>query len=346
MSRLPDPTPRRTSRSTALLTALAAVLVGLLGPAAGTAAAAEDDTVSWAITPATADGPDGRVSLRHVVEPGASVSDAVAVTNLGAAAADFEVVTGDGRLGEGGAFDIAEGTPEAGGSWVRVDGTDGGVLRLEPGETRVLPVTVTVPAEATPGDHPAGIVVARSSGDGSVRVTHRIGVRLHLQVAGDLRPALEVADVRTTFDASLVPFAPGDVEVRYEIRNTGNVRLGAASAIDALGLRGDDAADAAAQVDELLPGDTVAVTVTRSAWPVVRLSGDVEVQGRVVGEDTVSPGGPATASFGVWAVSWTGLLVLLVLAGGVVVAVRRRSTRRDDADSSTPADREPVGADA
>ena len=52
----------------------------------------------------------------------------------------------------------------------------------------MLPISVAVPDDAVPGDHPAGIVVALSKEGDGVTVTHRVGVRLHLQVTGEITP--------------------------------------------------------------------------------------------------------------------------------------------------------------
>src|SRR5690606_31890268 len=171
------------------------------GPAVP-AATAPDSTVEWSVAPADAAGEDGRIPLRHVVDPGATIADNIAITNHGSAASTFTVQAGDGVVGANGAFDIAEGTAEGSGAWIRIDGLDAGALTLAAGETRVLPVTVAVPANATPGDHPAGIVVGVSKGEDGVTVTHRIGVRVHLQVAGELAASLAVTDTHATFAPS------------------------------------------------------------------------------------------------------------------------------------------------
>src|SRR5690606_20539605 len=121
----------------------------------------------------------------------------------------FDVLPGDGIVGSNGAFDVAAGDPADSGAWIDVGGLTDGTVEVDAGETRVLPVTVRVPADATPGDHPAGIVVAVASEADGVSVKQRIGVRLHLQVSGELAAGLELVDVDRSFTPSLVPFAPG-----------------------------------------------------------------------------------------------------------------------------------------
>lgn len=325
------PSRRRRLIGPVLAAAALAATLGTVAPSAahGAVRALPPATVAeagvrWSVAPADDDGPDGRVSLRHVLDPGASVSDAIAVTNLGSGPAEFSVTAGDGVVSPDGAFDVADGEPVRSGSWVAVDGLDDGRLALDGGETRVLPVHVRVPAEATPGDHPAGVVVGLSEDAGGVTVTHRIGVRLHLQVAGDLAPALEVRGMTTTFTPSWVPFAPGTLRVGYEVANTGNTRLGAATRVGATAPLGLATTGGADDIDELLPGDTAVRVLELRAWPLMALSGDVSVAALTVGDDQLALPQAVGTAFSLAAVSWTGVAVLALL---VVLAVLRHRAR-------------------
>ncbi len=115
-----------------------------------------------------------------------------------------------------------------------------------------------MPADATPGDHPAGVVAApaRAEGDGSaVAFDTRVGARLHLRVAGDLAPALALTDLRATYEPSWNPFAPGALRVEYSLANEGNVRLGADTQAGVAGLFGWNASEVVAPAQrEVLPG--------------------------------------------------------------------------------------------
>ncbi|GAA1724487.1 hypothetical protein [Aeromicrobium alkaliterrae] len=302
------------TRTTSTALALLLALVGV-----GWSAAPSHADTEWSVGPATAAGPDQRISLRHVVDPGASVQDHVAVTNLGSEAATFTVVAGDGLLGDNGAFDIAPGEPVDSGDWITIDGLAAdGTVAVAAGETRVLPVTVTVPADAVPGDHPAGIAVALSAGGDDLTVTHRVGVRLHLQVAGEIEPALTVDVTETDYRSSWIPFGPGTLTVRYEIENTGNTRVGAGTRVEAAGLLGVGGSEELVTVDELLPGDTTTGVVELDAWPVMVLSGKVETAGLVVGEDQITAPGATTADFRSPAIPWTGLLLVALVVAAVV----------------------------
>lgn len=321
----------------ALSTAVAPsdALLGFAAPAAPAAAtpapgdAAPDDAAApgarWAVGPADAAGRDARISLRHVVDPGAAASDHIAVSNLGGEDATYAVSVGDGRVGVDGAFDIAPGTPVDSGAWIRVGGLTDGRVAVPAGGTVVLPVTITVPADAVPGDHPAGIVVALSQRQDGITVTSRTGVRVHLQVAGEIAAALAVTGVDAVFTPSWIPFAPGRLRIAYQLENTGNVRLGAQSDLTATGPWGAAAvASTPTVVDELLPGDAASVVVETDVWPLGVAFGAVDVAPLVVGADAVTSPAPIHATVQTLAVSWTGLVALLVVAALIVGLLRRR----------------------
>lgn len=314
------------------VSAAAAVSSSAAAPASAAAA-------QWSVAPANADGPDGRISLRHTIDPGGSATDAIAVTNLGPEPATYTVAAGDGVVGDDGAFDIAAGVPEDSGAWITVEGAPDGTVAVAPGETRVLPLRIDVPADVVPGDHPAGIVVGVSSADDGVTVTNRIGVRVHLQVAGDIVPALGVGEVSTTFSPSWIPFAPGTLRVETVVTNTGNVRLGALAAVEGPGIT---SASLAGDAAELLPGDSTTVVTETSAWPILALFGSTQVRPVALGDDAITAPAPVDADFVAAAPSWTGLALLVLLAGAVTALVLRRRRRRP----ATPDATEPETVDA
>ncbi|MEX0152309.1 hypothetical protein [Microbacterium sp. LMI1-1-1.1] len=308
-------------------------------PGSAAVAPASAAAAQWSVAPANADGPDGRISLRHTIDPGGSATDAIAVTNLGTEPATYTVAAGDGVVGDDGAFDIAAGAPEDSGAWITLEGAPDGTVAVAPGETRVLPLRIDVPADVTPGDHPAGVVVGVSTADDGVTVTNRIGVRVHLQVAGDIVPALGVGEVSTTFSPSWIPFAPGILRVETVVTNTGNVRLGALAAISGPGIT---SASLTGDATELLPGDSATVVTETSAWPILALFGSTQVRPVALGDDAITSPAPVDADFVAAAPSWTGLALLVLLAGAVTALVLRRRRRRP----ATPDATEPETVDA
>ncbi|QGQ18230.1 hypothetical protein GC089_01770 [Cellulomonas sp. JZ18] len=307
--------------------------------------APEAATTTWSLVPASAEGPDGRVSLRHELDPGAQVTEHLALTNHTDAPQTFALAAGDGVVTPAGDFDLPPtGTaPRAAGAWLDVPAT----VEVGPGATVVVPVTLTVPADARPGDHPAGVVASLATpvgaDDARVVLDSRVGVRLHLRVTGDIAAALAVTDVATRYVPSWNPFAPGAVEVSYVLQNTGDVRLGADATVAVDPWLGASASTAGDPVREVLPGGSVARSVVvPGVWPVLRAGVDVSAEPAVVGEDVV-PVAPsaAAASASVWTPPYAQaalLLVALALVLGVRTARRRAGARVEQAVARARAD--------
>lgn len=327
------------------LVSLVLCLASGLGPAAAVPLAAVQSTPSpsaasttWALQPATADGPDGRVSLRHVLAGGGEASDLVALTNFSDGPATFAVYASDGVIAADGSFDVlaSDDPPVGGGAWITispVEGSsarDGGGIVLEvPADSTVLvPVQVRVPENATPGDHPAGIVAELvRAGGGAVQITSRVGVRVHLRVDGDVVAKVVPESVTASYLPSWNPFSSGTVRVRLAVTNAGNVRLGAETVASIAGPFGIAPAQARTERREVLPGQAATTTLDIPVTPLFFARGDVEVTPVVVGEDEVDSALMAAhAAFTVWAVPWSQL-ALLALAVGLFFLVRRLRRR-------------------
>lgn len=325
------------------------VLALLAGPAGPVIAAsdpqpaptASSGTITWTVQPATAEGPDGRISLRHVLDPGASVEEHVAVTNFSDREATFVVYAGDGVVGDSGDFDVpsaADARRDAG-AWITlgtVEGAerldDGGLqLVLGPASNVLIPLTIAVPTDATPGDHPAGVVAELVDTTSDVRLAARVGTRLHLRVTGEIRASVVPDEVEARWEPSWNPFAAGTVRLRYVVRNAGDVRLGARSVARLAGPGGIGDVEAVSEVREVLPDRSVLVETRLPAWPLVRASGGVEVTPLVVGEDVVDVRlERATTTVTVWTVPWTQLALVVLVVGGILLVrwQRRRTARR------------------
>lgn len=338
---------------TFLTTALTATLAFAVLPAGAAAAGAVGTTRSsadaisaeatapsagattWTLEPASADGPDGRISLRHAIDPGSVVQDHVTVTNFSAEPATFALYASDGIISPTGDFDLLPpgATPVDGGSWITigaVDGStprDGGIaLELPPGASAIVPLTITVPHDALPGDHPAGVVAELTQHDGgAVRLASRAGVRAHLRVAGEVVASLRPDEVSAAWIPSWNPFAPGTVEVTFAIANDGNVRLGADSAVALTGPFGLAPAEATTTAREVLPRQEMLTTVAVHAWPLVIGSGTVELSPLVVGEDEIAAPAAVSAAFTVWTIPWAQLASVALLLGGFLLFRLARS---------------------
>lgn len=154
----------------ALVLGLATLVVATPSLAAGSPAPGDEATaqegISWSLTP-QADRGQPRVSVRADLDPGGTTEDTLVLTNVGTEAATFDLYASDGIVTDDGQFDILtrDLEPEGAGRWIRLEQDS---IELEPGESADVPITLQVPDDATPGDHPAGVVatVAQRDADG------------------------------------------------------------------------------------------------------------------------------------------------------------------------------------
>ncbi|MFB8387800.1 hypothetical protein ACFC3F_11750 [Microbacterium sp. NPDC055910] len=322
----------------------AVVAVGLLAGSAAAVSAApasSDAALAWGIAPASAVGADGRVSIRATLDPGAVATEHVELSNLSDAPLTFALAGADGTITPEGDFDVlADGaTSTRAGLWIDVPAE----VTVPPRSNTVVPVSITVPADALPGDHPAGIVATPArdlaTAEG-VTFVARTGVRLHLRVAGELAPALTPRVTALDYEPSWNPLAPGQLRITWEVANTGNVRLGGEPTLSVSGLGGlvsQVEGERLEQFRELLPDGLRAGVTTVDAWPLFALAADTVVTPSVVGDDlveTVLPTGIASAT--VIAVPWVHLAIL-VAAGLVVAVIIGRVRARRPAPPSTDA---------
>ncbi|WP_084039426.1 hypothetical protein [Demequina sp. NBRC 110053] len=343
----------RTAAGTLAIAALAIVLAGAPALSATTPSPSPDTAgTTWAIAPATEGMADGRVSLRHTIEPGTSVQDAVIVTNYGPDAATYDVYASDGIVTADGNFDLIAPVeaPSDGGAWISFgDVPDseprepGGLTVQIPAETALaIPVEIAAPADSTPGDHPAGIVAELSREDANgVSFASRVGVRVHLRAAGDLDPRLTVENVEATWMPSWNPFAPGTVEITYTVANHGNVRVGADLAVRQSGPFDGDPQLVDDSMREVLPGQTAELTASVPTWPLVRAWGDIAASPTVVGEDEVDGSLLTTSStpYAAWTLPWAQLCLVLIICALVfaVIAWRRYRARKWEASVAAAA---------
>lgn len=316
------------ARCGSLLAAALLGLAALLGPLAVPALA--DDTLSWSVAPADGEQGTGRPNFQYALEPGTVVQDGFEVTNRGAQPLTVALYAADGFTTPEGQLDLLPaGEPSSDlGTWVSLDRSE---LTLQPGEVAVVPFTLTVPADARPGDHTGGIVTSVSEADpqATVVVDRRLGSRMHVRVAGALTSALTLDDVRVAHHGTVDPFHASSATVTFTVASTGNARTTATATVRLTGPGGAAPVEVAAQVPELLPGSVHTQQVeVPGVWPLGRLDAEVTLVPVAVGlvED---PGDTVVGTAGTWAVPWTALVVVLVVAGGAAAApVLRARPRR------------------
>jgi hypothetical protein len=108
------------------------------------------------------------------------------------------------------------------GTWVKVDTTP---MVIKPGERAMVPFSINVPANATPGGHFGAIVFANQPPDdkGVVTIGSQIGVLMMMRVAGDVKEVGAIAEFGFAKPKPWYNFLPVDFFVRFE--NRGNVHL-------------------------------------------------------------------------------------------------------------------------
>jgi len=313
-----------------LLAVLAAALITV--PVAPVDALAEPSApaLTWAVQPANQQGPDGRRWVEHKLDPGQTVAEHLAVRNFSDRAVTFALKAADGYLTDKGRFNMLPSDRPSvdGGTWIAVQGK----VTVGPKEAKVVPFTITVPRDARPGDHPAGIAATLTATGGTVAVESRVGFRVMMRVSGSLAAAVGVHDLTATYRHSWNPFSAGSLRVRYTAKNDGNVAVTGAGRVTTAGPFGLREHDATANVEEMLPGGSRAVDVgVASAWPLGRLRLTVDVTPVVTGGD---PAGAALRSAGktvtVWTLPWPQLALVVVLGAfvlAVLVVLRRRRNR-------------------
>lgn len=328
----PAPAPVRALALLLRITVLAAVLLGAGLPVAR----AEDITLSLAPGPVPEDAPRGD-SFSWVLEPGASVEDSVVITNHNATslklALDVKdaVTTSDGNL----SLALAD-TPDIGiGSWVSLPQE---TVDIPAGESVTVPFTLTVPADAVPGDFSGGVVVTYSTPGDTVSVDNRVASRVDVRVPGELTVSHEISDLRVALPSTWSLLGPSTATVTYTLTNTGSARIYAQESITASGPLGIGALRTDSTLQEVLPGATVERSVQVDARALLWNTVTVDTSSFAVDE---TPGRSQSLEASRFAAPWTLLLVsTLVVAVAIVLGVRlgRRGARKpSDPAPQTPA---------
>lgn len=321
--------------------ALALAFALLLPTLSAQPALAADDPTTWQVQPAGADGPDDRGAFVLAGEPGATLQDTVAVTNVSTHPITLRVLGSDAFTTSSGEFDLlpTATAPADVGSWITfapgVLAGDGSVTI--PARSRLsLPFAVAIPVDATPGDHAGGIVTSMSAlgadGGQQVVVDARIASRIYLTVGGELQPRMQVSDVHATRSGPWWNPFDGSVEVSWTITNTGNVRLAGSQRVTVAGPFGWGGTTASVpDLPEVLPGGSVTQSTVIDAVPAL---GVIDATGSLQPVDGTGRVAEALAAVTfqttLIAVPWivvAAVLVLAVAAWLIVRASRRRRAR-------------------
>lgn len=293
--------------------------------------------VTFGIEPASAGGPDGRSKFSFGVTPGGVLNDYAALVNYSSQPLSLQVYATDAIETSGGGFGLltAATKPTGVGSWISIPAGDATVSvppesSSSPGHV-VIPLSVHVPANASPGDYVGGLVaslqtVGTNASGQSVVLDQRIGSRVFVTVSGPAKPALVVSDVSASYEGTVNPFGKGTVDVSYVVRNTGNEDLSVTQSVAVSQMVVSNGQAKVRSIPLLLPGASVTEhTVVTGLWPQFLLRATVTA----VGHPPPGSGAPsvtATAGASLWAVPWP-LIVLVVLVLALWYVARRLRRR-------------------
>lgn len=305
-------------------TVVVTLLVALFAlPGVATAAPAD----GWTVHTADNEFGSARDNYGYTVDPGGRLSDGLVVVNNGTTPLNLAVYAADAFTTSSGGLDLRTKDTRATdvGAWVHPGNSR---VTVQPGQSQEVPFTLSVPADAAPGDHLGGIVTAVTQGN----VERRVGIRIRLRVGGDLKPNLSVENVD-------VDYSGGDATVTYAVHNTGNAILAARQTVSVAGPFGSWRTPSGRVPDSpaLLPGETWQVSVpVHGVTPAVLLTGTVTLTPLLAdASGSISPLSTVEATGHGWAVSWILVLAVVVLGGLVVVIVRRRR-RQEPMLTQTP----------
>lgn len=313
--------------SVAILCMSGALVCGAALPAAAESA---DPTITWAVSPADASGPDDRSWIELETGAGQTLSEHLAVQNLSEIPVEFDIHAADGYFTDDGRFNMLPAHREsvAAGTWIEVQDA----VTVEPGATAIVPFTVSVPEDAPPGDHAAGIAASVLSVGGTegaeLSVHSRIGVRVMTRVTGELAPALAVDDVEARYHMSWNPFEPGYITVSYTVEDNGNTRLAVIGEVSGPGTTRPPERE---HRIELLPGDRRTLTARiDQAWPIGLASVTIDASASVLPEgEAGTVATPDREVVHVWAMPWPQLIIAAAVSLLFLAAWRNRRKRVD-----------------
>lgn len=328
-----------TSRLTMAILAVLALSV-VAAPAAIAADSTEepDETITWMVRPSDGTREDGRSWIELDLQPGETAQEHLLVRNLSRSPVTFTLTAADGYFTESGRFNMLTADEEStdAGTWVTIQDT----VEVASGTQAIVPFTVTVPENATPGDHPAGVAASIRTGGEEVGIESRVGFRVMTRVDGELTPRTEI-EITGAYAATWNPFNPGRLDLEYTITNTGNTRLSVTPEITATALFGIVTFTSPAdEIVEFAPGESRTEQLSiPDAWPLVLYQTEVTAAATSVRAEpaAIAEEASATATAHVMAIPWAQSVAVVGIALLVwwLRADRRQRHRIPPANSQT-----------
>jgi len=156
------------------------------------------------------------------VEPGSVIEDAAKILNTGGGMTTetYELGAFDATYTQDGAFSFIsdEDQNKDLGSWISLSKKE---VTVGVGKQVTVPFTITIPEDAEPGDHAAAIAVKLKntrSNLGGMSVVTRVGARVYLTVAGEVKINLQLIKISHSY------LGQGKLRFSVVFNNKGNVR--------------------------------------------------------------------------------------------------------------------------
>ena len=220
------------------------------------------------------DRPETFSWFSHELAPGAILTDEALVINSGDVPVTLNLYAADAITAQNGGTAFAQQGQESTGAsrgvnrWLSLSVTE---IVLESGEEIVVPFTINVPSDASPGHHVAGLVVEAPPSEGrggqfAVNVIQQAGVAVVIDVPGPHVAGLEItgACLRQQDDDQGATFV-------VAVRNTGNIFLKGEGSLPITDRNGEELASIPLKMDTVLPGDDTTFQITH---PVRLADGD------------------------------------------------------------------------
>jgi hypothetical protein len=237
---------------------LPALMLALLSLGiASTGVAADGPTFS--LQPTTSD-PAVPASQSYFIldaQPGQTTGRAVRVQNRGAAVGTVHLYPVDGTTGQNsGAVYLSETDPRADvGAWIAIDGT---AYTLNPGESRDVPFTVTVPSSPRAGQHLGGIVAEDTAlktngvrgGGASATIKTQTIMAVQVTVPGPTVEHLAVTGVTAGGDA-------GRQLLLLGLRNEGTTMVAPTGTLVVTNAQGAEVQNLPLKLDKVLPATAI-----------------------------------------------------------------------------------------
>lgn len=313
--------------------ALAAAVVFALLSSAGMAAAAEGGDPDYGVRPApVGDGSRPIDRFQHGLEPGTSIPDAFQIFNFSDEPAVFDVYQADMVPSSNG--DLAPAARNVAvvgeGTWLSLEESS---VELGPGESATVEFTISVPLEASIGEHRGVILVERQEapGSGTLELKTRVGLVVGIDVLREVALAGSVGPM--TWDRD-----HGHIAFQVSLTNTGEPSFGASGVVEVT----DRAGGPVARVSLTPAGRYVAPGETATfegVWEDPPLFGRYEATPIIeatVGlrEPVILEGTPLGFSLVPWAQIIVVFLALAYVVWGLYrirpILVRRARRRREE----------------